>query len=124
MRGRWLFAAALTVVTGYAITLGDWKSELAKKAVGRVAREGLEDALGDALRDAAFDAAAGAIDLDRIGRDVRDAARRAELGSTAREAVEVAMTASDVASTIDAALDAAEAAKKINKVRKAIKILK
>ena len=117
MQIQWLFAPILAMLMTTSTTApADWKSHLARKVVGRVAQEGIEEALEDVWKDAAFDVAAGALD-----RHVGDASRRAQIGATASEAVEAAMTAADVASSIDTALDAAETAKKVNKARKAIK---
>jgi len=127
MQRRWLLAVTLGVLAmlmaSYGIALGDWKSEIVKKAVGKAARAGIQEALEDAVKDAAFDAAlrSAAVVGERADRDVRDALRRAEFGADARRAAEAAMTAADVASSLDAALDAVKAAKKINKARKVIK---
>ena len=50
-----LIVAAMAVP---AVGLPDWKGDLAKKTVGRAAREGIEDALKDEAVDAALSAAA------------------------------------------------------------------
>ena len=122
MHGKWLFAFAFAMLmAGHTLLPGDWKSELAKKAVGKIAQEGIEEAVEDALKDAAFDAAVEAARLDRIRRDAEHALHSAAIGSKAGGAARAAMKAADVASSIDGALDAAEAAKKIHKTRKAIK---
>jgi hypothetical protein len=117
MQTKWLFAPILALlITTSPTAAADWKSHLAKKVVGRVAQEGIEEALEDVWQDAAFDVAAEAFD-----RHVGDAARAAAIGKTASEAVEAAMIAGDIASGLDNALDAAEAAKKVHKATKTLK---
>ena len=116
----WVFAVVVaTLMSSHANVLGDWKSALARKAVGRAARAGIEEAVEDAVKDAAFEEA-----LVDVGRQLEEARRRATLDSTAGEAFEAAMTAADIASSLDAAADIAEAARKINKVRKVISKVK
>lgn len=120
MQRRGVFVVALAILMATQGTgLGDWKSHLARKAVGRAARDGMGDAVEHAAKDAAFDAALGAV--PRAGYDVGNAVQRIGVGSTAGAGIESAMTAANVASSMDTALDAAEAAQKANKVRKAIK---
>lgn len=92
-----------------------------ERVVGEIAEEAIEEAMENALEDAAFDASIGAVDLDRVGHEMTEAASPPSLGLQAGEAVEAAMTAADMASSIDAALDAADAARKIHKVGKAIR---
>ena len=125
MKRRWVFAAALAMLIAAQITgLGDWKSHLAKKAVGEAARAAIGNAIEDAARDAAFDAALGAaVDrLPEIHDDVANTVQQnIEVVSAAGEGIELAMTAADVASAMDKALDAADAAKKAHKVIKTIK---
>ena len=102
-----------------AVGLPDWKGDLAKKAVGRAAREGIEDALEDEAVDAALSAAArrtaAHVERRRFERD-----ELADIGEVVGTGVEVAMKASDVAETLDDAADVAKTLNKINKIRKAI----
>jgi hypothetical protein len=120
MQRRWMFAAIPAMLVASQMNLlGDWKSALARKAVGRAARAGIEEAVEHVVRDATFDAA-----LVAVSRKVEEAEWREEFGSTASEAFEAAMTAADIASALDKASDVADAAKKINKVRKVIKRLR
>jgi hypothetical protein len=112
----WLLAAALAAAAGNVVALGDWKSDFARKAVGSIAQEAIEEAVEDELKDAAFDTLGA--DLSQAGRDY--ALRRTAIGSEAGRAIGAAMTAADVADSMDDALEAAEAVRKINKARKAI----
>jgi squalene cyclase len=124
----WLLASQATVH-------GDWKSNAAKKAIGRAAQEAIQDAIRDEVQDAAFEAAVGAVgsavfererlDSDdlQFDSDRRDFESYAEITSTASNGIEVAMTAAEVASSIDTALDVADAAKKVNRGLKAAKKL-
>src|SRR5262245_22127959 len=124
--GSLLPLALAALMASHTFVLVDWKSELARKAVGRAAQEGIEEALEEGLenvaRDAAFEAASRDAAYDRRERIARpvDAERREAIGSTAGDAVEAAMKAADVASSMETALDAAEAARKIHKLHKAI----
>lgn len=101
-----------------AVGLTDWKGDLAKKAVGRAAREGIENALRDEAVDAALDAAAREtamfVESRRLERDELE-----DIGEAVSTGVEVAMQASEVAETLDNAADVAKTLKKINNIRKA-----
>src|SRR5262245_5452903 len=119
MRMKWLFSALLlTLTAGLASGLGDWKSDLAKAAVGRAARAGIQEAVENAVQDAAFDAAISAA-RSSAAYAIRE---NIDVGIEAREAIGAAMNAADFAENMDTALDIADAAKKANKVRKAIKV--
>ncbi len=111
-----LLVAAMAVP---AVGLPDWKGDLAKKTVGRAAREGIEDALKDEAVDAALSAAARGtaayVDSRRLERD-----ELVEIGAAVGTGVEVAMQAADVADALDDAADVAKTLNKVNKIRKAI----
>jgi len=64
---------------------GDWKSDLARKAVGRIAQEGIEEAVEDAFQDIAFDAA-----INTLDRGVGNAIPNETIGSNAGDAIEAA----------------------------------
>jgi hypothetical protein len=115
-----LSAFLLTLTAGPATGLGDWKSDLARKAVGRAARAGIQEAVENAVQDTAFDAALAAA-RSNATYVIRE---NVEVGMAARDAIGAAMNAADFAENIDTALDIAEAAKKANKVRKAIKVIR
>src|SRR5262245_5357263 len=117
LRRRLLLVAVTWLMVNEAAVRGDWKSEAAKRAIGKAARAGIEHAVKDAVADAAFDAVLGTEEFDQ---DVGDAMRRAALGSTASAGIEAAMNAADIASTIETAVDVVDTAKKINKARKVI----
>jgi hypothetical protein len=129
MKMRWLPAAVLVMaLANQEVVRGDdWKSDIAKKTIGRAARAGIENAMREAVQDAAFDVAREAVmpdpDLQTL-RELGDDERWAAVGSTAIAGIEAGMTVADVASDIEQALDVAEAAKNINKARKAIKRIK
>jgi len=55
----WLLLAVLLIV-GARTALGDWKSDVAKRAIGRAAQAGIEAAVRNAVSDAAYDAAMSA----------------------------------------------------------------
>jgi hypothetical protein len=117
MRQRWLCGVALLMlIASQAAALADWKSSLARTAVGAVAREGIGDAVENAVKDRAFDAA-----LDAAGSAVSEVAHPPTIGATAGDAIDAAMTAADVASSLNTALDVADAARKVNNVRRVIK---
>ena len=88
---------------------------MARKAVGRVAQEAIEEAMEDVWKDAAIN-----VGTEVLDRHLGDADWVA-IGDTASDAVEVAMTAADVASRIDNALDVADAAKKVHKATKTLR---
>ena len=99
---------------------GDWAGDLAKKAIGSAAREGIEDALKDEALEATLDAAArGAVTYVESAR--RDRYDRVEIGEAVGTGVEVAMRASDVADKLDDVADVADTLKKVNKIRKGIR---
>ena len=113
-------ALVLTLTAGPATGLGDWKSNLARAAVGRAARAGIQEAVENAVQDAAFDAAISAA-RSNAAYVIRE---NIDVGVAARDAIGTAMDAAEFAENIDTALDIAEAAKKANKVRKAIKVIR
>ena len=116
MTWKWPLATTLAIViSSQAGALADWKSDLAKRAVGKAAREGIEEAVEDAIADAAFDTAFETVSSNP---DLR------ALAPTVGVGIEEAMRIADVASSIDRALDVADAAKKIHKTAKAIKRIK
>src|SRR5262245_37850956 len=124
------------LVASHGAALADWKTNAAKKTVGRVAREGMEGAAKNAAVDVALDAVVpgGSVpDVSRQKPDQRAAMRpasgdvgrrksaeRPAIGSAAGEGLEAAMAAANVASSIDAATEVVDAAKRVNKIRKAI----
>jgi len=115
MKWKWPLATTLALVlSSQAGALGDWKSELAKKAVGKAAREGIEEAVEDAISD----------NIDTAFATVSSNPDLRALAPTVGVGIEEAMRIADVASSIDRALDVAEAAKKIHKTAKAIKRIK
>src|SRR5262245_24391213 len=99
---------------------GDWAGDLAKKAVGRAAREGIEDALKDEALDATLDAAARGVAVygDAVRRELYE---REDIAQAVSTGVEVAMRASDVADTLDNVADVADTVKKVNKIRKVLR---
>jgi hypothetical protein len=130
-----LVALALPASSGAA--LADWKTDAARRTVGRAARERMKDAAKNAAVDTALGAAvpSGSAlgDISRgksdrgpaIGAATQDAGRggpgdRTGVGSAAGEGLEAAMNASNVASSINAAVDVADRAKRLNKVRKIV----
>jgi hypothetical protein len=118
MQRTWVCTGVVVamLLAGPVAGLDDWKSALARKAVGRVAREAIGEAVENNMQGLAFDASVGV-----VGREARDVQQLAEFGSNADSAFETAMTAADVASSLDKASDAVEAARKVNKARKVIK---
>ena len=102
-----------------AVGLSDWKDDLARKAVGRVAREGIEEALKDEALDAALSATARGTARYVESRRL-DPSELVEIADTVGTGVEVAMKASDVADALDDAADVAKTLQKVNKIRKAI----
>jgi hypothetical protein len=125
----------LVLAASQGVALADWKTNAAKKTVGRAAKEGMENAAKNAAVDVALEAAvpAGSGDISRRKPDPGTAIRPAAgdvgrgkpaagtaIGAAAGEGVEAAMTAANVASSIDAAADVADAAKRVNKIRKVI----
>jgi len=114
-----LLTAAAMAVPVVGLT-GDWAGDLAKKAVGRAAREGIEDALKDEALDATFDAAArgAAIYADSARRERYE---REDVAETVGAGVEMAMRASDLADALDDAADVAKTLKKVSKIRKGIR---
>src|SRR5262249_49809077 len=97
------FILLIGLLSSATIASGDWKSHVAKRAIGRVAQEAIEEAIEDGLQDAVFDES---------------------IEWAAGEAMEAAMEAADVADSIDNALDVAEAARKVHKAAKVIKKFK
>jgi hypothetical protein len=98
----------------------DWAGDLAKKAVGHAAREGIEEALRDEAFDETLEAAArGAVTY--LESERRERYAREDIGEAVTIGVEVAMRAAEVAETLDDAADVAETMKKVNKIRKAFR---
>jgi hypothetical protein len=124
--------AAVMLLAAVETVPGDWKSDIARAAIGRAAQAGIEHAFKDAVTDAAFDAAMSAVatNAGNVGvpnpSEVVVPSTTTEppvVGSTAAAAVDAAMTAADVASAVDTVQDVADAARtirKVNDVRKAI----
>ncbi len=109
-----LTAAALAVP---AVGIADWGADIAKRAIGRAARAGIQEALEDEAEDFARAAAAqGAVVLAESAR--REMYEREEVAQTVSNGVEVAMKAADVADTLDDVADVAKTVKKINDIRK------
>src|SRR5215813_11285212 len=105
MQRRLVYGVVVAMLLAGPVTgLDDWKSALARKAVGRVAREAIGEAVENNMQDMAFDAAVSA-----VGSEAADVQQLAEFGSNADSAFEAAMTAADVASSLDKASDAVEA---------------
>ena len=119
---KWLLSTVLVTLSsvGLATGLGDWKSDLARAAVGRAARAGIQEAVEDALQDVAFEAAIAAA-RSNAAYAIRE---NVYVGIEARDAIGAAMNAAEFAENMDTALDIADAAKKANKVRKAIKVFR
>jgi uncharacterized membrane protein len=102
---KWTAALLILMVIAVpAILLGDWGAEAARRAVGRVAREAIEDALQDAAVAAVLDNA------------IPNA-----VGSVAAQGIETAIRAAEVADTLDDVMDAAEAVKTIRKIGKIVR---
>lgn len=100
-----------------AIGLADWGEDLAKKAIGRAVRAGLQEALEDQAEDFARAAAAqGAVVLTESAR--REMYEREQVAAAVSNGVEVAMKAADVADTLDDVADVAKTLKKVNDIRK------
>jgi hypothetical protein len=111
---------ALALAASQGAALADWKTNAAKKTVGRAARAGMENAAREAAVDATLGAVGSAVPAPGdIRRGMPD--RGTAIGSTAGEGIEAAMTAANVATSIDGALEVADAAKRVNKVRKAVR---
>jgi hypothetical protein len=114
-----LLTAAAMAVPVVGLT-GDWGEDLAKKAIGRVAREGIEEALKDQALDATLDAATrGAVRYTES--ELRERYEHEDIAAAVSTGVEVAMRASDVADTLDDVADVADTLKKVNKIRKVIR---
>jgi len=113
-----LLTAAALAVPAIGLT-GDWAGDLAKKAVGHAAREGIEHALKDEALDRSLDAARGAAVY--AGSELREKYEHEEIAAAVSTGVEVAMKASDVADALDDVADVADTVKKVNKIRKAFR---
>ena len=130
--------AALALAASHGAAVASWKTDAARRTVGRAAREGMEDAAKHATVDAALGAAVpggpATGDLDQgtsarapatgsatqaVGRS--DPGNQRVVGSAAGEGIEAAMNAANVASTIDTAVDVADRAKRLNNVRKIVR---
>jgi hypothetical protein len=119
MRTMWF--AAIAVAAAPVVVAGDWKADVAKKAVGRAVRAGLEDAAKDAALAAALDVASDAI-VQRsptyVASRFRDIDDYVDIGAAVGDGAEAAMRVADVADTLDDIADAAKAVKKISRLRK------
>jgi hypothetical protein len=118
-----MWACAVLTVVAIAVWVAgptaDWAGDLARKAVGRAAREGLEAALKDEALDATLDAAGRTVawaESERLERYEREA-----VGEAVTTGVEMAMRASGVADALDDTADVAETLQKVNRIRKAIR---
>ena len=114
-----LLAAAALAVPAVGLT-GDWAADLARKAIGNAAREGIEDALRDEALDATLDAAAHGAAMF-VESERRERYEREDIGEAVGTGVETAMRAAEVADALEDAADVAETLGKINKIRKAIR---
>ena len=118
MRGIRLIetATAASLVFGASSAAADWKGDVARQAVGRAVRAGLENAIKDAALDAALDTATEAVTY--AAPQLRDVDERVTFGVTVSEGVETAMRVADVASTLDDVADVAKTVKKIKKLKR------
>lgn len=119
MRTVWFVAIAVAAAS--VALAGDWKSDLARTAIGSAVREGIEDAAKDAALDAALDVASDAILPSARNYAVsrfRDIDDHIEFAADVGEGVEAAMRVADVAETLDDVADAAKVAKRIGKLGK------
>lgn len=114
-----ILTAAVLAVPVVGLT-SDWAEDLAKKAVGRVAREGIENALKDEALDATLNAAARGVEV-YAESERRERYEHAEVAEVVGTGVEVAMRTADVAEALDAAADVAETVSKVNKIRKVVR---
>lgn len=114
-----LLTAAVLAVPAIGLT-SDWAEDLARKAVGRAAREGVEHALKDEALAAALAAAARGVEMYRESEQ-QDRYERERVADTVSDGVEAAMRAADVAEALDDAADVAETLGKVNKIRKVIR---
>jgi len=110
---------AAAMATSVVVLTADWAGDLAKKAIGRAAREGVEEALEDEALDRALDAAAGGAAV-YVESARRERYERQDVGEAISTGVEAAMRASEVADALDDAADVAKTLQKVNKIRKAI----
>jgi hypothetical protein len=99
-----------------ANALSDWAADLARKAVGAAAREGIEEALEDEAEDWARGAARAAVPYVEAAR--RELYEREEVAAAVSTGVEVAMQAAGVADALDDAVDVTKTMKKVNDIRK------
>ena len=119
MKVMGIVAAAAMAVPAVAMT-GDWAGDLAKKAVGKAAREGIEHALKEEALDEALDVAGRGV--VRYADSVRrEDSEREDISEAVGSGVEAAMRAADVADALEDAADVAETLSKVNKIRKAIR---
>ena len=114
-----ILTAAIVAVPAVGLT-SDWGEDLAKKAIGRVAREGVEKALKDEVLDETLDAAARGVEMYRAS-ERQERYDREEIGEAVGTGVEIAMRTADVADALEDAADVAETLSKVNKIRKAFR---
>jgi hypothetical protein len=99
---KWVIAVLILIVmTVPAGVAGDWAKEAAKRAVGGVAREAMEEALEDSAVN---------VVLDEVVENA--------VGAAAREGIESAMQVAEVADTLDDVMDATETLNTIRKIGK------
>ena len=118
---RRLWFAALAVAAVQVVHAGNWKGDVAKKAVGRAVRRGLQQAAREAALSAALDAASnvvvrGAATYTTSG--LHDLDEYTAVSAAVGDGIESAMRAADVAERLDNVADAARTVKKIGKIRK------
>lgn len=106
-------AASLVFASSAA---ADWKGDVARQAVGRAVRAGLENAIKDAALDAALETATEAATY--AAPQLRDIDERVTFSVAVSEGVETAMRVADVASTLDDVADVAKTVKKIKKLKR------
>ena len=114
-----IVAAAGIAVPAVAMT-GDWAGDLARKAVGKAAREGIEHALKDEALGEALDAAGRRV-VTYADSVRRERYEREDIGEAVGTGVEAALRAADMADALEDAGDVAETLSKVNKIRKAIR---
>ena len=151
-RSAHIVLAAAVLFASVETVLGDWKSDIARRAIGSAARAGIRNAVQDAVADAAFDAAMSAVQqvavptagvnqlpppvdsgvpvtsdvypLNPAGVYAPGGTEVVAFGSTAGAAVEAAMIAADVADAIDTAQNVANAARTVKKVSDVARAIK
>lgn len=121
-----LVGGALALPAAAPSARADWKDRVAKEAIGRVAREGIEDAVKDVAMDEIVERATGGRvdgDLLRKPPDYRKsgAVAGAAIGLAAGGGIGDAVEGAGLGATLGAVGNAADRASRANKIRKAIK---